>query len=1147
MSDRQQLEQAIAAQESLRGIVDDAIIDTTVAALRRQLESLETATEPESRRVLATILFMDLAGHTQLVHSRDPEEIMEIIDRALQRLAGAVTHHGGRIARYQGDGFKAVFGLPLARENDPDSAVRTGLDILAIAGEIAVELENERQLPGFQVRVGIDTGLVLAGGGTEGEDAVTGLPVNLAARLESAAAPGTVLISHHTYQHIRNVFDVEPLPAILAKGFDEPVPVFRVLRAKPRSFRTRRRGIEGVTTRMIGRDVELRTLQDEFGRVIDKRESRVVLVVGDAGMGKSRLLYEFENWADRQPPTMQLYRGRARLETQSSPFGLLREVFAFRWAILDDDPVPVVTAKIQTGIRDVLGASEAEMKAHLIGHLLGYDFAASPYVRPLLANPGQLRSQALFYTVEYFKAAAARDPLAIFLEDLHWADDSTLEVIETLVEVMAGRPLLILGATRPALFERRPDWLAGCHFLRRVDLALLDRTASTQLVTEILQKVPAVPGQLRDLVVNRAEGNPFYIEELIKTMIDEGIIHKDEEIWSVSTDRLAEVHLPPTLAGILQARLDGLPQPEKETLQRAAVVGRRFWNAAVEAMAKTDVDKPEARIWTALQQREIIFHSEETAFEGTDEYVFRHALLRDVAYESVLKRRRRAYHQRVAEWLIRAGGVRVDEYAGQIAGHFALAEENESEATWRFQAGKQAASRYALAEALAEFNRALILTPTGAVDSRFALLAEVEKIYHTQGRRELQSAILAEMDTIAIHGTVEQKLAVTLKRAKYEMVTGNLAASADLAQQVIRLAQDSDHLQEEVSGHLILGQCRWQQGDYGPAEAEVKLALQQARSIGDLDSEQEALRTLGIVAEERGDFTAQEQYFEQVLQLAHRSHNLWAERRALNSLGVAAQARADYYGALAFLDQSLNLAREIGDRQGEGVVLGNIGSVLAEIGHLETAVSMQRQALAIAEEIKDVFGRTNSLFNLGALGLMMNDLETAGDYLARALELAEATGDRLTVGYSLNELGHLALADDRLAEAAGWFRRALDLRQELEQHFLALESEAGLAAARLARGEGEEARQTIAEVLAFIESGGLEGSGAFRPAALAIRVLRETGDPRFPDVLAQTCDLLQSRAGSLTETDRRLFLENIPWNREIVEAWEDSGRIAPSR
>lgn len=1138
MTDRQQLEQAIAAQESLRGIVDDAIIDTTVAALRRQMASLEAATEAESRRVLATILFMDLAGHTQLVHGRDPEEIMDIIDRALQRLAGAVTRHGGRIVRYQGDGFKAVFGLPLARENDPDSAVRAGLDILAMAGEIAIELENQRHLPGFQVRVGIDTGLVLAGGGTEGEDAVTGLPVNLAARLESAAAPGTVLISHHTYQHIRNVFDVEPLPPILAKGFDEPVPAFRVLRAKPRSFRTRRRGIEGVTTRMIGRDAELHILEDEFRRVIDDRESRVVLVVGDAGMGKSRLLYEFENWTDRQPPIMQLYRGRARLETQSKPFGLLREIFAFRWAILDDDPVPVVTAKIHSGISEVLGTAEAEIKAHLVGHLIGYDFAASPYVRPLLANPGQLRSQALFYTIEYFKAAADRAPLAIFLEDLHWADDSTLDVIDTLVEVMAGRPLLILGATRPALFERRPDWLASCLFLRRIDLALLDVTASAQLVAEILQKVPALPEQLRDLVVQRAEGNPFYIEELIKTMIDEGIIHKGEDAWSVSTDRLAEVHLPPTLAGILQARLDGLPQPEKETLQRAAVVGRRFWNAAVAAMAETGVDKPEARIWTALQQREIIFHSEETAFEGTDEYAFRHALLRDVAYESVLKRRRRVYHRRVAEWLIQAGGARVDEYAGQIAGHYALAEEKESEATWRFQAGKQAAARYALAEALAEFDRALALTPAGAADSRFALLSEVEKIYHAQGRREQQAAILADMDTIAARGTMEQRLAVTLKRAKYEMVTGNLAAGADFAQEAIRLAEDSNHPESEVSGHMILGQCRWQQGDYGQAEAEVKLALQQARLIGDLDDEQEALRTLGIVAEERGDFAAQERFFEQVLQLAHQSHNRWAERRALNSLGAAAQARADYYGALAFLDQSLIIAREIGDRQGEGVVLGNIGSSLAEIGHLETAVSMQRQALAIAEEIKDVFGRTNSLFNLGALGLMMNDLETAGDFLARTLELAEATGDRLTVGYALNELGHLALAGDQPAEAAGWFRRALALRQELEQRFLALESVGGLAAAQLAQGDGEEARQTIAEVLAFIESGGLEGAGAFRPAALAIRVLRDGGDARFTPVLAQTCGLLQSRAAGLTETDRRLFLENIPWNREIVLAWE---------
>ena len=190
MSNRQQLEQAIAIQESLRGTIDDAIVDATIAALRTQLAASDPAAE-ESRPVLATILFIDLAGHTSLVQGRDPEEIMEIVDQSLRRLAKPIAHHGGRIVRFQGDGYKAVFGLPTARENDPDSAVRAALDILATAADIAVELEAERNLPGFRVRVGIATGRVLTGGGVEGEDTVAGLPVNLAARLESMAEPGT--------------------------------------------------------------------------------------------------------------------------------------------------------------------------------------------------------------------------------------------------------------------------------------------------------------------------------------------------------------------------------------------------------------------------------------------------------------------------------------------------------------------------------------------------------------------------------------------------------------------------------------------------------------------------------------------------------------------------------------------------------------------------------------------------------------------------------------------------------------------------------------------------------------------------------------------------------------------------------------------
>jgi hypothetical protein len=225
---------------------------------------------------------------------------VEVVDRPLARLAEPVAQHGGRVVRFQGDGFKAVFGLPTASENDPENAILAGLAIQATAREIASQLEIERGLHGFAVRVGIATGLVLGGGGTEGEDAVKGEPVNLAARLESAAMPGMVLIAHSTYQHVRGVFDFQPLEPIQAKGFSEPVRVYNVLAAKPRSFGTRRRGIEGVVTRMVGRDREFSQLQNIFSKMLAAKECQFVTVVGEPGLGKSRLLYEFEAWLDLQ-------------------------------------------------------------------------------------------------------------------------------------------------------------------------------------------------------------------------------------------------------------------------------------------------------------------------------------------------------------------------------------------------------------------------------------------------------------------------------------------------------------------------------------------------------------------------------------------------------------------------------------------------------------------------------------------------------------------------------------------------------------------------------------------------------------------------------------------------------------------------------
>ena len=257
---REQLERAIAAQEGLRGILDDEIVEATIAALRRQLAELNPDPAVEQQRKLVTILFMDVVDSTNLMREFDPEESLAIMDAALQKMAAPVNNYGGRVTRFMGDGFLAVFGLPQARENDPEMAVRAGLGILETARGMARDLETNYQLESFQVRIGVNTGLVVTGGVTEAESTMMGSAVNLAARLESTAPPGGLLISQHTYPHVRGIFDLHPGQSVHMKGFSEPVQVYQVIRAKPHAFRFKTRGIEGVETHMVGRQAELQTL-----------------------------------------------------------------------------------------------------------------------------------------------------------------------------------------------------------------------------------------------------------------------------------------------------------------------------------------------------------------------------------------------------------------------------------------------------------------------------------------------------------------------------------------------------------------------------------------------------------------------------------------------------------------------------------------------------------------------------------------------------------------------------------------------------------------------------------------------------------------------------------------------------------------------
>ena len=389
-----QLKQTIADIESQRSILGDEAVEASLKPIRKKLADLQALAEsqkeepvdvPQRKRKLVTLLYMDVVGSTAMTQDLDPEDTMEIMEKAVLRLAAPIETHGGHVTRYTGDGFKAVFGDPIAKEDDPEQAIRAGLEILEEVQTLSKELKKEWEIKNFQVRIGIDTGLAALGGQTEAEDTVMGRVVNLAVRIENAAPPGGLLISHNTYRHVRGVFNVDPQEPITAKGFPEPVPIYLVREIKPRAFRVQTRGVEGVETRMIGRRTELDTLKDALLTIFEEGEGQVVTITGEAGVGKSRLLYEFQNWLELLPPTqdIRLFQGRARQEAESSPYSLLRDVFTFRFQITDDNAREEARNKIESGLREVLGKSEdGKMKAHILGQLTRLRFQRqSPHER----------------------------------------------------------------------------------------------------------------------------------------------------------------------------------------------------------------------------------------------------------------------------------------------------------------------------------------------------------------------------------------------------------------------------------------------------------------------------------------------------------------------------------------------------------------------------------------------------------------------------------------------------------------------------------------------------------------------------------------------------------------------------------------------
>jgi class 3 adenylate cyclase/tetratricopeptide (TPR) repeat protein len=1027
MSEREQLVQSIAALEAQRAILGDVAVDTAVAALRKQLAALKAP--PTQQRKQATVLFADVSGFTAMSESLDAEQVSDTMSALWQRIDAAIVAQGGTIDKHIGDAVMALWGVDKAREDDPERAIRAAL---AMQAELAA-FREERDAK-LAMRVGINTGPVLLGEVRPGEFTAMGDAVNLASRMEHAAPVGGILITHDTYRHARGVFDLLPQEPLKVKGKAEPVQSYVVLRAKSRAFRMATRGVEGIETRMIGRNAELLALQDACQDVIapltGEPETRVVTIVGEAGVGKSRLLYEFEQWIELQPDAVYYFRGRASSAMQMIPYGIVRDMFAYHFEILESDSAVTVLKKFRAGMEGILDADQAD----LIGHLVGFDFSASQAVQNLLNSPsfGQL---ARAYLSNYLRALANQRPLLVFLDDIHWADDSSLDLVDYLVTAIPAASLMVVCLARPPLFERRPHWGEGRAAHTRLDLKPLSTRASWALVGEILQKMEYIPVALRGLIVEGAEGNPYYVEELIKMLIENGVIQRGEERWRVELDRLAEVRVPPTLTGVLQARLDSLPPGEKTFLQHASVVGRLFWDAAVAELAGDEKAANVDELLEAVGSRELVFRQERSAFAGTDEYIFKHNILRDVTYETVLLKLRRVYHKQVAQWLEHIAGERIGECLSLIAGHYELAGETAKAADYLRRSGEGALQVSAFRDAVRAFERALALLPDAG---------------HARAPLIIQA------------GCALSRL-------------GDYAQARQCLEEGLALARQHDDGVSRAAALAYLGWITLSQGDYAEARAQLEESLALARQVDDQGRIAHALVGLGYVNCSLGACAEARDCFDESLTF----YQALGDRRgivfALNGLGSVALMLAEYKEAQACYTESLALCRELGERLGVAVALAALGETARKQEDYATAQYRYQEALSISKEIGHRLGVAITFNNLGHMAVAQGDHAAAASYYHEAIQIAMDIG---VVPVALDCLAGLAGV---LAARPGQAERALELLG-LALHHQALDSDAKLTIepiladlraklppdvveAALERGQSLELEAVAAEIL----------------------------------------------------------------------------------
>jgi class 3 adenylate cyclase/predicted ATPase len=903
----------------------------TAGGPRPAAPAATTATQPAAERRLVSVLFADLVGFTTLSEGRDAEETRELLSDYFDTARTVIERYGGTVEKFIGDAVMAVWGAPVAQEDDAERAVRAGLDLVAAVPGLD---------PGLKARAGVLTGEAAVTIGAQGQGMVAGDLVNTASRIQSAAEPGTVLVGESTKRATEAAIAYADAGSHEMKGKAESMPLWRAVRVT--AGRAGSLKSVGLEPPFVGRDRELRLVKELFHASAEERKAHLVSAIGIAGIGKSRTAWEFEKYIDGLAGTIWWHRGRCLAYGEGVAYWALAEMVRMRAEIAEGEDPAVAADKLRAVVAlHVADGSERAWIEPRLSHLIGIEEGATHDRDDLFA------AWRLF-----FERMAESQPLVMVFEDLQWADTSLLEFVQYVLEWSRSHPIFVLALARPEIAERHPSFGAGIRNATTLSLEPLSESAMGELLDGF---VPGLPDALRAQILARAEGVPLYAVETVRMLLDRGLLEPAGDVYR-PTGPIEALDVPETLHALIAARLDGLSAEERRLVQDASVLGKTFFKQALAQLTGQTEEEIEP-VLGSLVRKEVISLQSDPRSPERGQYAFLQDLLRRIAYETLARADRKARHLAAVSFIEHDWGPAEQEIAEVIAFHLGAAydaaphaaDAGEIKARARAmlaRAGERAASLAASEESQHYFEKAAALADDPVEEARLRERAGQMAWERGQGD-EARDHYVRAMELFEAAGHTHPAARTSARLAAVEFWYGQMDQAIERMEQAFGVLSSDEPDEDLATLAAELGRQRVFRGELDLAESKIERALEIAQALWLPEVLAQALNTKSVIAANRKRSEESLALIRHSLALALEHDLTAASLRAYNNLGDFLFQRDRYLEALELEDAALALARKAGQRNSERSALSEMSYGLYFAGRWD-------EAIARADELGEV-------------------------------------------------------------------------------------------------------------------------------------------------------------------------------------------------